>query len=474
MVYERANVVGLILLFLGTIAAGVGLTIGYYHFMPTVVEYHMYLALALTAVFGITLAILVGIMTKIFRVTGLKPAIILVIIACVIFTYFKWAFYLEVDAKVVFEDKAEKDYWFKVFEDFNCKFVDEDGKALESSQLGLAISAMTLTDAEKYIKEFKCDCNCDRFKDIELTEAQKKMTYWKYRGYDKHFNGSESVVINQVETMIDSSAFSYYRIISQGEDDTPSWIDFALNPMGMLNIMGQINTEERWTFDEDFEGEKSDNLIAKFPVAFGGIELLLIFLPAIIVTIKRVSWNDRTGYARISVQKKMQERAVIDAKNEQLYGEPKQMESVGGRKQPQQQPQHSQPQLTQQHDPYVKGQYHAQPPMYPEQPTQTAFAPPIPETPAAPPPPPPPPPPPISSPSATIDPAAPEAAAVYFEITSQGPIYYTLTPGGPANYVPVGQVYVEQTPQGTGAYYEDSPSGKIYFQAPANPLYGHM
>ena len=94
---KKINIVGLILLFAGTVVAGCILSLIYLRLNPIISGFEVKLGILLAVAFGMGAGVVSAQMIKHFKVHNPKLAMAAVILGCLIFSYFKWAVYVSGD-----------------------------------------------------------------------------------------------------------------------------------------------------------------------------------------------------------------------------------------------------------------------------------------------------------------------------------------------------------------------------------------
>jgi hypothetical protein len=284
---QEINVKGLVLLFIGTVVTGALLSVMYLRLMPTVVEYSLYFGILLAVGFGAVAGTIAGLMVGFFKVTGYKQAMVAVILACIAFSYFKWALFLANDS-----EKAWFVYGTAV--EYSDEFVSNTGVPLTEEQMLAVLEKMQKTSAFDYLDRDLQKFYEEAFDADELA-LMKATSYYTFFNYEEVF-GTD---INDALTgILNHSHYTYVLNFIENSHRYPDAVFYMLRPMEMFKLIGQINEEGRWNYD----GRQIEGL---FYMLAWIAEFLLICVPAIAVAGKKVRENEVTGF--VQVQQKYNE-----------------------------------------------------------------------------------------------------------------------------------------------------------------------
>ena len=297
---KTTNILGLILLFAGTVTTGSILSVVYLTFNPVVLGWSIYLCALLAILFGVVAGTAAGFMVNIFQVTNFKQAMAVVILGCVVFSYFKWALYLQNDAKFNLENGAVYD--------FSVEFTDENGKQLDKNGIIEVINIMqngAACDIGEFIygKEW-LGFMLEEFLTSEALDDFRTVSYFDFFGYSDYFGVIPEIA---AQNIINYSNYTYMLYYIENDYRLPGMFYFMANPGEMLKVVEQINREGRWFIYNRFDNNVPDTPETQNTVT-GPIllivwigEFLLICVPAIKVTYKKVKENDITGFTHINL-----------------------------------------------------------------------------------------------------------------------------------------------------------------------------
>ncbi|MCL2036944.1 MAG: hypothetical protein FWG83_06125 [Oscillospiraceae bacterium] len=302
---KKTNVGGLILLLVGTIVTGALLSQLYQFVQPIVTEWDVRFAIFAALLFGLFAGAISGLMVGFFKVTNFKAAMAMVVIGCIGFSYFKWAMFLSKDAeKMLFSEEYGAYFYCLVT---TSDFCDENGKLLPQRELREIIDTMQNTTELEYAQ------NSDFWHSIEpnWNEFSRTQTYYA-QWYSELFGYSASGAVSRIEEAFEEmSIFIYYRIMHETDGDVPSATYFMTNPGDMFKVIGAINEEGRWIYD-------NDQISGVFYAFIWIVEFLLICVPAIAVTYNKVKQNDVTGFTEVTPEESG--RIYESVSNVPVYG----------------------------------------------------------------------------------------------------------------------------------------------------------
>jgi hypothetical protein len=281
------SVFGLIFLFIVMVLTGSALSFAYLWLNGVIkgineLPFHI---CALSAVlFGLLMFFIPKVVISLFKIKIMSLSLVVVIIGCLGFTYFKWALYVAADFDDFHGSRSGIHYTGWYSELFNEDFTDENGEPYTEEQLRLIIDEMRETSVYDYYKEIG---ETDRLNALSIDETRDlaSISYYEYRGYIQSLEGlstPSATVTAAVRAVLDeynSSRYSYYCDLTQSGEISGTF--YMENPVRLFDVVKRINAEGRWEYDDI---TVSGGLL--WIVWF--LEFLLICSPAIFGTIGAV------------------------------------------------------------------------------------------------------------------------------------------------------------------------------------------
>ncbi|MDR2560050.1 MAG: hypothetical protein LBC86_11005 [Oscillospiraceae bacterium] len=252
---KKASPVAYVLLFLGTAVTGAVLSFIYLwinglKILP-IDWLYVLLAVAVGAVMGFVSTKIV----KLFKIKSLVPAVAVVVLGCLAFTYFKWALYVATDARNELgglneEEKYIYTIWFEILSN---EFTNEEG--IIYSNLEEIIEDMQNFSAYDYgildndFIWWLWGEDPAAFNSREIRYLQG-ISYYEMMEFDVDFGTSPRIAANEIREIIGSSGFVYIRHYSE-HNETPTVIHYATRPAELIDAIIRINGEGRWTWDDN-------------------------------------------------------------------------------------------------------------------------------------------------------------------------------------------------------------------------------
>jgi hypothetical protein len=283
---KKVNFPALLFLFLGTAVTGSALSFLYLWInrVSTIIYVCILAAIAL----GLAMGFVSSLVIRFFKIRNLVPAMIVVIIACLGFSYFKWALYAASDARATFNSYYDFDYMMYLFWNIEYDFTDEDGKPVEDfTPLINAMketSAYTYFGGDEWAREFDVD--------EEEAEFMRSISYYEYMAYDDILSTSTAEAADILNEFFHGSDYIYYlHFMEHGEP--PTVVYFFTNPAALTDTIISINTEGRWSY-----GETHVNGVLLWLIWFA--EFIFICFPAIIAIPRAVSALKESSFHPVS------------------------------------------------------------------------------------------------------------------------------------------------------------------------------
>lgn len=287
----KVNFIGLLLLTLGVTLLGCILSITYLvllSFIPFI-----YINVLLTLAFGMLLGSFSAKLIYKLKIRNTILCLLSILIACILFNYFKWNFYVYRDYQSLITGSQDTelayDYYelYYDFDEIEDKDMQEHIKLMQNSTtydyLGGDLLLNYYEEAGEPLEQ----------SDIDL---MKSLTYYQYWGYDKLLGNDPSAAADKIKRMKEMPYLQYHYKYVEPKDAS-----LLLQPKALLEDIKLINQVGRWSYSY---GSDSDGELVKGGIlAFIWIaELFIICVPIFMAAKKQVNMpfiEDENQWAKI-------------------------------------------------------------------------------------------------------------------------------------------------------------------------------
>jgi hypothetical protein len=311
---KGSNALRLLMLLIGTVVVGALLSTLYLYLMPTVIGIDIRLGAVLAVGFGTVAGIMAGLMVGFFKVVSFKKAMAVVILGCLLFSYYKWALYVANDAEESLVIGNASEYLAQFTNIMNPNPALDEDEMMEVLVRMTTLSAYEFESGERWWDDY--------VKNLTDEEIQMLRDYSYYELYYSDYFGEIPAAAHTDEKLMkefledilrqikNESHYAYVLHLIENRWDFPSAIWYMINPVKLFDVVMQINEEGRWfIYNEGDDINNIDNVRGQRLALIWLGEFLLICVPMISVTIKRVRHNDITGFVHLSEEDKDRMRA---------------------------------------------------------------------------------------------------------------------------------------------------------------------
>jgi hypothetical protein len=251
---KKTSPVAYVLLFLATAVTGSVLSFLYLWINSLKILPIDWLYVLLAVAIGAAMGFVSTLIVKLFKIKSMLPAIAMVVLGCLAFTYFKWALYVAMDANREF-NSVEEDflnsalmYQMLVSNDFT------DANGQPYTNLDEIISDMQnfsaydygILNNEVYWWLWDVDPNTLSRRDIRDLQSY---SYYDWMGYSIDFGTNIRLAVDNLNDYLLSSGYTYIEYyLEHGE--TPTVAYYATRPAKLFDVITRINNEGRWSYDE--------------------------------------------------------------------------------------------------------------------------------------------------------------------------------------------------------------------------------
>jgi hypothetical protein len=250
---KKVSPVAYIFLFLGTAITGSALSFIYLWINGLKILPIDWLYVLMAVAVGAAMGFVSTQVIKLFKIKSVIPAVAMVVLGCLVFTYFKWALYVAQDA------------------DKSFSYVDEEG--LYSSVLFYRIINNEFTDANNVPYDLEATISdMQQFTAYEYGILENTY-YWGLWGINpavfdrrdiRHFQGIsyyEALLLNEefgnaprtaamaLQQYFDSTEYAYVGYFYEHES-YPTAVYYMQSPAVLIDTIIRINGEGRWTLDD--------------------------------------------------------------------------------------------------------------------------------------------------------------------------------------------------------------------------------
>jgi len=243
---RKVSPIGLLFLFVGTAVTGAILSFIYLWVNRMSLPIDWLYVLAAVGV-GALMGLVSRMIIRLFKIKALAPALIAVIIACLGFTYFKWALFVATDSSSDFS--VNYTYWYAIC--FDEDFTDDNGVLYSSAKLTDIVTDMKNMSAYDYLIAYGQD-DLWELKTWPKEELQVLMneSFFSYMEHDLYLSsGSVRDVVQVIQEEYNYSYYDYYvYLLEHGGFPTASY--YMMNPGVLFDTIVKINAEGRWSYGE--------------------------------------------------------------------------------------------------------------------------------------------------------------------------------------------------------------------------------
>jgi hypothetical protein len=242
----RTSPVAYIFLFLATTITGSLLSFLYLWFIQLYIDDFLNVFSAVGV--GVAMGFVSSLVIKLFKIKSLAPALLAVVIGCLVFTNFKWALYVARDSSNEFSTSYIGWYFVNYADDF----LDEGGNLLSDAELEKIVTDMRAMSAFEY----KIAYEQEELWGLEFWSAEdlqflKSITFYDYMEHPQYLsNGTVPQVVQAIKDEYSYSWFLYYRYIAE-HGDFPTAIYYMTNPGELFEVISRINSEGRWAYNDN-------------------------------------------------------------------------------------------------------------------------------------------------------------------------------------------------------------------------------
>jgi hypothetical protein len=251
---KKTSPVAYVFLFLGTAITGSVLSFVYLWINSLKILPIDWLYVLLAVAIGAAMGFVSTKIVKLFKITSLLPAVAMVVLGCLVFTYFKWSLYVATDARNELSDFTGEDVYYTAlwFDILRNDFADENG--VPYGNIDEIIRDMQEFSAYDYgILENDSFWNYVGITPDELTRFDLRdlqtTAYYELLGYDYDFGTIPRIAANTINEILNSSGYKYIRY-SFEHGETPTVVYYTTNPAALVDTIIRINSEGRWTWDD--------------------------------------------------------------------------------------------------------------------------------------------------------------------------------------------------------------------------------
>ncbi|MCL2637453.1 MAG: hypothetical protein FWD48_03700 [Oscillospiraceae bacterium] len=291
---KQASPTAFLFLFLGT--AITGSVLSFIYLWINQVNPIVYLSILAAVALGAAMGFVSTKIIKLFKIKSVVPALAVVILACLLFSYFKWALYVAQDANRGFRSMDDEDlfYTWISYEYYVNDFTDENG--VPYSDMEAVITEMMNTSAYDYgilENEFiwwAWDTDPATLSRRDIRDLQN-MSYYEAIAWDYTLGNFARTAALLVEEFFNSSEYAYMKYYAENDGAFPTAVYYMANPAALIDTIIRINGEGRWTYSSDTNSNAQ-------PQLFNGILLWLVWLVEFFVI---------CGYAVFAIPKAMKD-----------------------------------------------------------------------------------------------------------------------------------------------------------------------
>jgi hypothetical protein len=281
---NKTSPVAYFFLFLGTAITGSALSF-IYLWINRVVPI-IYLCILAAVVLGAMMGFVSAKVIQLFKVKSVAPAIAAVVLGCLVFTYFKWALYVSIDARSELNELDSEGLfisaiWFEIMHD---EFTDENGVPYSGSEIEQILRNMQETSAYDYgILENELAFWWVYVGEVEfdqVTAAEERelryISYYDALGFD--YLGTNLRIAADI--ISDTLAGTWVKYINYYvlHGESPTVLYYVTQPVELVDTIIRINSEGRWTYSADtFPRDNSRSHLVR------GVVLWLVWLAEFVV-----------------------------------------------------------------------------------------------------------------------------------------------------------------------------------------------
>ncbi|MCL2697372.1 MAG: hypothetical protein FWE74_04755 [Oscillospiraceae bacterium] len=262
---KKASPVAYLFLFLATAVTGSALS--FLYLLINRVNPIIYLSILAAIALGAAMGFVSTKIVKLFKIKSVVPAVAVVVLGCLVFTYFKWALYVATDARRELNDWSFEEIYLSAIwiEILNNEFVDENDVIY--SNLEHIITDMQnfsaydygITDNELALWwAYGAELHELSNRDIRNLQA---ISFYEAMGFDYDFGMNPRIAANEIREIIGSSGFIYIKHFGE-HDEAPTVVYFMTSPAALFDAVVRINGEGRWTYSSSPGSSGSDTLIS--------------------------------------------------------------------------------------------------------------------------------------------------------------------------------------------------------------------
>jgi hypothetical protein len=235
-------------LFLFLTTAIAGAVLSFIYLWINRVSTSVYFCIIAAVALGLGIGFCTRLIITFFKMNKITPVVIIVVIACLGFTYFKWALYLATEAGS--ENCLSYATWYNFY--FADDFLDEDKNLLSDAELTKIITDMREMTAYDYINAYgqRELWGLDEWDNDDLKILKENSFYEHMEHHEFLSSGSVYEAVAAIKNEYEYSFFIHYLNFSEfGEP--PTVIKYMSNPADMFEVIKRIGAEGRWAYNDN-------------------------------------------------------------------------------------------------------------------------------------------------------------------------------------------------------------------------------
>ena len=277
---NKSSPIGLLVVFFAVVLSGVLLS-AVYLFINRISPL-IYLCLLAAVALGGAVGFVAGKVAGKFKIKSTAALLVVVLLGCLVFSYFKWAMYVSADFNTQMTKYYGDDFYdiMYTYYDFDVSFTDENWERYTDAELAYVIEAMKTTSAYDWYGGAQWQAQFEKGNNYRLTEADlyalKNYSYYEYNGWADFFGNDTYEAVTRVNQLFDSHEYGYYYDFYRNGEVIPGMSYYVFNPGRMLDLISRINGEGRWTYSQNsFDSSSALNVT--------GIMLCIVWLGELVV-----------------------------------------------------------------------------------------------------------------------------------------------------------------------------------------------